>query len=88
MDSLCLLDEIPVKCTDDDAGVIRSTSMKLNEMLPVQCQNGTLFAYGKSEHLFVTHGLFRSAGFLNREHVMAQTPKRLDDRAREVLIRV
>ena len=23
------------------------------------------FAYGKCEDLFVTHGLFRSAGFLN-----------------------
>ena len=44
------------------------------------------FAYGKCEDLFVTHGLFRSAGFLNGEHVMAQTPKRLDDRAWEVLI--
>ena len=51
--------------TDDDAGVISSTSMQLNKMLAVQCQDGALFAYGKCEDLFVTHGLFRSAGFLN-----------------------
>jgi hypothetical protein len=65
MDPLCLPAEIPVECTDDDAGVISSTSMQLNKMLAVQCQDGALFAYGKCEDLFVTHGLFRSAGFLN-----------------------
>ncbi len=62
MNPLCLPDEITVECTDDDAGVFRPTSMQLNEMLAVQCQDGALFAYGKCENLFVTHRLFRSAG--------------------------
>ena len=88
MDSLCLLDEIPIECTDDDAEVIGFAAMQSNEMLAVECQYGPPFAYGKCEHLVIVHGLFRSAGVLNGEHVMAQTPKRLDDRAREVLIRV
>ena len=75
MDAAGLPDEVRVERADDDSCVLRLFPVEPNEVFSVDGEGGPVLRGGEGEYLLVGHALAGFAGFLDGEHVMAQTTK-------------
>ena len=83
MNALGLSIEVRVELANDDPGMRRLLPVKADEMQAIQGEHRPVLARGKGKYFGVGQGLVSFAGFLNREHVVAQRPQFFDDRQGE-----
>lgn len=83
-----LSDEVQIKRTDDDTGMIGLLIVKSDEMLSVECQHYPTRTGRKCQHLFVADRQIPLARFHNRENVVAEPSQFFDNRPRKILIGV
>lgn len=83
-----LADEIRIEGADDDAGVLLAPIMQRDEVFTVDRQHDPLIGGRVCQHALVGQLAIRITGFLDRDHVVTQTPELLNDGQREVLVGV
>lgn len=77
-----------VLCTGDDALVRLPLPMKASEIGMIMGKHSTLVGGGIRENFRIVNALASPTRFLDRPHIVAEPAQLLDDRQREILIRI
>src|ERR1700694_4350036 len=88
VDSRLRADEVRIKRTDDDAGVVGAIVVEANEVLPIEREQNSIFRGGEREHLVIWDGPAGVSRVDDGQDVIAQSAYFLDDREREGLVGV